>query len=120
MAQQFGSLVNIVIDKKKGCEPQVGMGVTHCGWSDRDPYEIIEVIDDRHIVVRELDAICLTENAYFSESQEYEYKSNPQNRTERLYKNNKGRWVRRIGRNGVDNYGSWYIGSAEKYYDPYF
>lgn len=119
MGNWYGSITNRIDERVRGEEPQVGMGVTHYGWSDRYPYEIIEVIDDRHIVVRELDAIR-TDNNGLSEWQEYEYRSNPNNRVERLFKNNKGRWVRRVGARGVDNYGGWRIGHAEAYRDPCF
>ena len=112
----YGSLTNRFIENIKGAEPQVGMGVTHCGWSDRYPYEIIEVKDARHIVVRALDYKRIDDRG-MSEMQEYEYYSNPNNSTEVLFKNNKGKWVRRVGQRGVDNYGGWYIGNAEYYYD---
>ena len=39
-------------------KPQVGMGVTQHVGSDSNPWEIIEVIDDKHIVVRELDSVA--------------------------------------------------------------
>ena len=119
MGNWYGSITNRVDERVRGEEPKVGMGVTHYGWSDRYAYEVIEVKDARHIVVRRLDAIRTDHNG-FSEIQEYEYKTNPNNPTERLYKNNKGRWVRRVGKNGVDNYGGWRIGNAEEYRDPCF
>lgn len=115
----YGSVNNRIMERAKGDKPEVGMGVTHCGWSDRDPYEIIEVIDDRHIKVREL-GYKLIDGSWQSEHQEYEYISNPNGTVYTLFKNQKGRWVRRVGARGVDNYGGWYIGKAEKYYDPCF
>ena len=116
MTNWYGSITNRIDERVRSEKPVVGMGVTHYGWSDRDPYEVIEVIDDRHIVVRALDYKRVDNNG-FSECQEYEYTSNPNNPTERLYLNNKGRWVRRVGTRGVDNYGGWRLGKAEKYYD---
>lgn len=116
MGAWYGSINNRIDERVRGEEPQVGMGVTHYGWSDRDPYEIIEVKDARHITVRSLGWKRIDDNG-MSECQEYEFYSDPNGRVERLYKNNKGRWVKRVGRNGVDNYGGWRIGRAEKYYD---
>ena len=116
MAGWYGSLNNRVMERAKGCEPCVGMGVTHCGWSDREPYEITKVVDDRHLEIRRLDYKRIDNNG-MSEVQEYEYFSNETYPIERLFKNKKGRWVRRVGKNGVDNYGGWYIGKAEHYYD---
>ena len=37
-------------------EPKVGMGVTELGWSDRHPWEIIEVKSPRKIVLRNMKA----------------------------------------------------------------
>ena len=112
----YGSLNNRIMENCRGDKPEVGMGVTHCGWSDRDPYEIVEVVDDRHIKVRALNYKRIDGNG-MSECQEYEYFSNPDAIVETLFKNKKGKWVRRVGTRGVDNYGGWYIGKAEKYYD---
>lgn len=36
--------------------PEVGMGVTELGWSDRHPWEIIEVVSDRKIKLRSMTA----------------------------------------------------------------
>ena len=115
----YGSLSNRVLERTISPEPEVGMGVTECMWSDREPWEIIEVKDARHITIRRLDASRVDNNG-MSECQEYEYKSNPNNATARLYKNKKGRWVRRIGRNGVDSSSGWCVGYADKYYDYSF
>lgn len=112
----YGSFQNRVLENMTGIKPEVGMGVTECLWSDRRPYEIIEVVDDRHITVRALDYKRIDNNG-FSDCQEYEYFSNPDRHTERLYKNKNGRWVRRVGTRGVDNSSGWHIGRAEYYYD---
>lgn len=117
--QWYGSLDNRILERCRGEEPKVGMGVTHFGYTDRHPYEIVRVIDDRHLEIRALDHKRIDNNG-MSECQKYEYFSNENNPIERLFKNKSGRWVLRVGRNGVDNYGGWYIGEAEYYYDYSF
>lgn len=112
----YGNLNNRFLENCKGATPEVGMGVTECMWSDRNPYEIIAVKDDRHITIRRLD-YKRTDKGGFSECQEYEYYSNERYTPIELFKNNKGRWVRRVGVRGVDNSSGWYIGRAERYYD---
>ena len=92
------------------------MGVTECMWSDRAPYEVIAVKDDRHITVREMNYKRIDGNG-MSECQEYEYTSNPNGFVCNLYKDKNGVWVRRVGKNGVDRSSGWYIGRAERYYD---
>ena len=119
MAKWYGSINNRLMESCKGDVPVVGMGVTECLWSDRHPYEIVEVQDERHITIRPLGYKRIDNNG-MSECQEYEYYSLPDNGTIRLYRAKDGRWVRRVGKNGVDRSSGWYIGKAEAYYDPCF
>ena len=112
-----GSLQNRLMELWKTPEPVVGMGVTECQWSDRTPWEIIQVIDDRHIIVRELDAKRVDRNG-LSEMQEYEYSSNPENRTAKLFMTKQGHWRECVGRSlGCTKF---VLGRAEKYWDPTF
>lgn len=94
----YGSLTNRIEESCTSPEPVVGMGVTEYCWSDRHPYEIIEVIDSRHIVVRRLDHKRIDHNG-MSECQDYEYFSNEKYPGIKLFKTKEGRWRERIGRN---------------------
>ena len=111
----YGSLNNRLMENMSGMPaPEVGMGATRCGWSDRNPYEIIEVKDARHITVRTMNAKRIDSNG-MSECQEYEYTSNPDGVIEHLFLTKQGKWRDRQGRTlGCDG---WVIGFAEKYYD---
>lgn len=116
MTQKWtGSLVNLLMGNGRDPEPQVGMGVTELCWTDRHPYEIIEVKDDRHITVRKLDYKRIDTNG-MSDCQDYEYYSNPDNYTLRLFKTKDGTWRERIGKNGL-GCNHFAIGYAEEYYD---
>ena len=54
----YGSVNNRIMERGKGAEEiTVGMGVTEFYWSDRHAYEVIEVIDQRHITIREYKAV---------------------------------------------------------------
>lgn len=110
----FGSLQNRLEERARMPEPEVGMGVTEMCWSDRHPYEVVEIKDERHIVVRALDSKRIDNNG-FSESQEYEYTSNTNNPVITLFKTKNGEWRERIGRTLGCN--RFVIGYAEKYYD---
>ena len=118
MSKWYGSLQNRIIERSAMPKPEVGMGVTEICYSDRNPYEIVEVIDDRHIMVRRLDYKRI-DSGGFSEDQEYEYFSNEEYPLQKLFLTKQGQWRMRIGRNGL---GSWRysIGHAEKYWDPHF
>lgn len=118
MTRWYGSLQNRLAESAKQPKPEVGMGVTEFYWSDREPYEIVKVIDDRHIIIRRLDAKRIDKNG-FSECQEWEYTSNPENNTTKLFLTKKGVWRERYpsGHLGCNGFG---IGYAEKYIDPTF
>lgn len=116
MGQWYGSIDNRIMERSAGDKPVVGMGVTQCLWSDRVPWEIIEVKDDRHLSIRQLGYRRVDDNG-FSECQEYEYYQDEALPVSRLFKDKNGRWVERIGKNGVDRSSGWYIGKAERYYD---
>lgn len=111
----YGSIDNRLLESAKMPEPQVGMGATEIYYSDRRPFEIIEVKDARHITVRELDWKRTDSNG-MSDCQDYEYFSNPENRTADLFLTKQGQWRerydgRRLGCN------CFYIGEAERYHD---
>lgn len=118
MNKWYGSIDNRLMENSKMPTPEVGMGVTECSYSDRHPYEVIAIKDSRHITVRELDWKRIDNNG-MSDSQEYEYYSNPENRTADLFLTKQGQWRerydgRRLGCN------CFYIGTAEYYYDYTF
>jgi hypothetical protein len=52
----YGSLNNRVDENKMFCEEiKVGTGMTKYFWSDRHAYEVVIVIDQKHVFVREYD-----------------------------------------------------------------
>ena len=59
-------------------EIKVGDGVTEYHWSDRTPYEVIEVINQKHIIIRKMDYKRIDNNG-MSDTQDYQYISNENN-----------------------------------------
>lgn len=52
----YGSLQNRIEENRQYVkEIEVGTGMTEYGYSDRHAYEVIEVADQKHVKVRELD-----------------------------------------------------------------
>lgn len=52
----YGSINNRLEENKQFCETiEVGTGMTEYLWSDRHAYEVVEVKDQKHVSVRELD-----------------------------------------------------------------
>ena len=55
MSKWYGSLNNRVDENKQFCdEIKVGTGVTEYFWSDRKPYEVVSVENQKHVVIRPL------------------------------------------------------------------
>lgn len=68
----YGGLVNRM---QEGCqygEIKVGTGVTRNDYSDRYPFEVVKVIDQKHIFIRSCLAKRVDHNG-LSENQQYEY-----------------------------------------------
>lgn len=56
MSKWYGSLENRLAENRMYCdEIRIGTGMTEYHWSDRDPYEVIDVKDQKHVTVRRLD-----------------------------------------------------------------
>jgi len=75
--------------------PFVGQHVTEFHYTDRDAWEVVEIISPRRIKIRELDAECIRKPQEFypggfcghyadNHAQEYRLSSNPNNKTKVL------------------------------------
>lgn len=110
----YGSVNNRIMERSKSKEPEIGMGVTECLWSDRHAWEIIAIKDDRHITVRRMGHKCLD---YYAG--DYEVFSDPNGVVINLFKTKTKGWRQRIGTRQLGCNG-FYIGYAEEYEDPSF
>ena len=91
----YGSLQNRLEEGKNFIgEIKVGTGVTEYGYSDRHPYEVVEVKDQKHIIIRAMDYIRVDNNG-LSDAQSYKYISNENNLTYELVLRNNA-WYRVI------------------------
>ena len=90
MSKWYGSINNRVEENRQFCdEIKVGTGVTEYLWSDRHPYEVIAVKDQRHVTIREYDHKRPDDNKDYSYSNEWVLVSNENNRTLDLVKRGK-------------------------------
>lgn len=88
----YGSLSNRLEENKIYCDKiEVGTLVTEYLWSDRNAYEVIEVITPNHIKIRRLKAIRTDKN-YQSECQDYRYESDQNGLIKELKRRKKGGW----------------------------
>ena len=82
MKHLYGSLQNRLMENRMFCETiKVGTGVTEYGYTDRHPYEVIEVKDQKHVTVRKLDHVHVG-NGYMDNN--WKLISNPENPSRRL------------------------------------
>lgn len=113
---RYGSMTNLIMDNSKTPVPEVGMGATRLGWTDRHPYTVIEVKSPKRIVVQADDAKRIDKNG-MSESQDYEFNPNPEGETVEISLRKNGRWIE-VGQSSKGT--SFLIGHREKYYDYSF
>jgi hypothetical protein len=80
LGKQTGSFVNWAQSGTRGQpEPEVGMGVTFLGWTDRHPGTIHAIFSDDKFLYIEVsgDDYQRVDNNGMSECQDYEYTSRP-------------------------------------------
>lgn len=87
----LGSFHNNLYANMEGPEPEVGMGATEIGWTDREAYTVIEVLSPKRIVIQRDRAIRVDQNG-MSESQSYQFERNPLGRTFIVTKRKDGKW----------------------------
>ena len=88
-----GSLINLVSGNATQAQPEVGMGATILGWTDRYAATIIEVLP-RQVTVQ-YDHATRSDTNGMSDAQAYEYTPNPHGRKETYTLRKNGRWVRK-------------------------
>ena len=97
------------IARVKGQKIEVGMGASGTYWTDITPYEVVRVISDKTIEIRELE-VKITGGDWIDP--EYKLYSNENNRVERA----------RLGKHGwkLSDGKKIYVGHARYYRDPSF
>ena len=111
----YGSVQNRLLETVNGQpDPEVGMGCTEIYWSDREPYEVIEVKDNRHCSARKMQAKHIGE----AFTNEWDITPDEEGRIVDLFKTKQCRWVHRFS---DGRYGQTFVmGYADKYYDYSF
>lgn len=75
MSRLYGSLTNRYSENRMFVpEIENGTYVTEYLWSDRHAYEVVKVIDQKHVFIRRLKSIR-TDNWGMSDAQNYRYES---------------------------------------------
>jgi hypothetical protein len=113
--------------------PFVGQHVTEFHWTDRDAWEVINVISPRRVEIRELDSECIRKpkdfhpggfSGHFADnhSQQYKLTSNPDNRVKTLsWRAKAKRWAEVGQRTQYSLFGLHKKGEqATKFYDYNF
>lgn len=129
LGTQTGSVVNHIHSRAVigQPEPEVGMGATLLGWTDRHAATIVavETVGKALIVTVQEDTARRTDKNGFSETQTWEFARNPDAFKLHYRRAENGMWARvryndETKRwNKVDG-GGLMIGRREHYYDPSF
>ena len=86
MSRLYGSLTNRYSENRMFVpEIEKGTYVTEYLWSDRHAYEVVKVVDQKHVFIRRLKAIR-TDNWGMSDAQNYRYESDEKASTKELVK----------------------------------
>ena len=107
--------------KEPKVKVEVGMGASMGVGTDCYAYEIVKVINPKHVIVRRLDS-RLVSGDILSESQEYEFHSNVDNKTLHVVFRY-GRWWGNSQYPAMkldSKYERWSMGAAHEYRDPCF
>ena len=87
MARWYGSVINRIEENADRVdEIKVGTPMTEYFWSDRHAYEVVEVIDQKHVSVREYDVRNISP---YPMGNDWEYISNPENPVRKMVKRGK-------------------------------
>jgi hypothetical protein len=109
-----GSLVNNIMAQSQEPEVVEGMGATMLMYTDRKPFTIIEVVNQKEIRLQ-ADNYVRTDNNGMSDSQNYEYSPNPLGTIYTATKRKNGHWVTKGHTTKSGTY--WGIGHRSAYYD---
>lgn len=95
--------------------PEVGMGVTICSHSDKYPFTIIGVSENKKTITIQQDIAKRIDDNGLSENQTYDYKRDVNGLILKARINKEGIWTV-IG----NKYKTVIIGEREKYWNPSF
>ena len=95
-------------------DPEIGMGVTEFGFSDRSPYTVVKILSPKKIVVQADDYKRVDKNG-MSESQAYTYTMNPNGATRILTHRKNGWWIPQGS--PMKDSTRFGLGSRDRYYD---
>ena len=114
LGTQTGSLINHVYSRYNSFTPEVGMGATMLGWTDRHAATIVEVSADGKKVGIVQDKATRIDNNGMSEMQEYDFERGTGNPSYYTLRKN-GKWVAQG--QGFKNGSRIVIGARDEYYD---
>lgn len=116
LGTETGSLINHIMSRTGNITPEVGMGCTILGWTDRHPGTIVEVSKNGKRIGVQGDIAVRTDNNGMSENQTYEFQRNPDAGVHYYSLRKSGKWVK-VGTSGTSDL---VIGKRDKYYDYTF
>jgi hypothetical protein len=109
-----GSLVNNLMNKTIPVTPEIGMGATRLGWSDRNAFTVIDILSPKEIRVQR-DRANRIDNNGMSDCQTWEFQRDPEGSIYHLTLRSNGSWAQKgLGRKNSDG---WVVGMRDEYFD---
>jgi hypothetical protein len=105
-------------DRTKGHAPEIGMGATILGWTDRSACTIIEVSKSGKLIRVQKDIATRTDGLGMTDAQQYTYEADPNGYTRTFTLRKNGAWV---GKGETMKGGTkCLVGARMEYYDYSF
>lgn len=102
MGKWYGSIENRLEENQNlNCEKVVGGLLTEFSYTDRTPYEIVKVDNQKHIFIRELGHKKADNEQYSNNWELYSDETNPVK--ELIYRNNSWKYVLRYTKDSIKN-----------------
>lgn len=113
MSKWCGNLSNRIDENKMYCDKiEIGTGMTEYSWSDRKAFEVVKVVNQNNVFVREFDHKAVGEPM----SNEWELVSNPNNTIKELKKRyGNWNWVNTYTKKNLENWEQRFV--PEDIYD---
>ena len=113
LGTETASVINQILSSPSAVTPEVGMGATIIGWTDRAAATICRIYTNQKTVVVRRDNATRVDNNGMSDAQQWACSPNPSAAEEFFTLRKNGQWVRSGSRNGE----RLLIGVRKHYYD---
>lgn len=118
LGTQTGSLTNHLYSREPPVKPEIGMGATMLGWSDRHACTITAISPSGKSIEVKQDIATRIDKNGMSELQEYSYEPDPNTKPVTFTLRKNGKWVLKGSSMNAGTH--LLVGKRDQYYDYSF